>query len=146
MAFDPLTAVADLISNVGGKFIDRLFPDKVLQAKERAGAELAVLQVSQDGAIRETQAQLSAILAEANSADPWTSRARPTFLYVVYVMILISIPMGLLSAFKPDMALAVAAGMQAWLAAIPDPLYALFGVGYLGYTGARMLEKKNGVA
>nr|MBA3605212.1 hypothetical protein [Acidimicrobiia bacterium] len=94
MALDPFTAVTDLVSNVGGKLIDRLFPDKVEQSRERAAAEVALLQVNQDGDIRATQAQLSAILAEANSADPWTSRARPTFLYVIYVMILIGVPMG----------------------------------------------------
>ena len=31
------------------------------------------------------QVSLSAILAEANSQDPWTSRARPTFLSVAAI-------------------------------------------------------------
>ena len=146
MALDPVTAVVDLVNGVGAKLIERLFPDKIAQANDRARAELAVLQVAQDGEIRATQAQLSAIIAEAQSADPWTSRARPSFLYVIYIMILIAIPMGLLSAFRPEMAVAVAAGMKAWLTAIPDSLYALFGAGYLGYTGARSVEKAKGAA
>ena len=141
MALDPYTAVTELVSNVGGKLIDRIFPDKIAQSKERAEAEMEMARVTLDGGIRATQAQLSAIVAEAQSADPWTSRARPTFLYVIYVMLLMGIPMGFLSAFKPDMALSIAAGMQAWLKAIPDSLYALFGAGYLGYTGARTIEK-----
>ena len=145
MALDPVTAVVDLVNGVGAKLIDRLFPDKIAQANDRARAELAVLQVAQDGEIRATQAQLSAIIAEAQSSDPWTSRARPSFLYVIYIMILIAIPMGLLSAFRPEMAVAVAAGMKAWLTAIPDSLYALFGAGYLGYTGARSVEKAKGI-
>jgi len=37
------------------------------------------------------QISLSAIMAEANSHDPWTSRARPTFLYVIYGVILLSV-------------------------------------------------------
>ena len=84
---------------------------------------------------------MSAILAEANSDDPWTSRARPSFLYVVYLMILASIPMGFLTAFNPEVALAVTNGMKDWLAAIPESMWTLFGAGYLGYTGAREFGK-----
>jgi phosphotransferase system glucose/maltose/N-acetylglucosamine-specific IIC component len=89
---------------------------------------------------------MSAIIAEAQSSDPWTSRARPSFMYVIYVMILMSIPMGILSAFNPAMAVAISAGMKSWLSAVPDSLWTLFGVGYVGYTGARMMEKRKGVA
>ena len=45
--------------------------------------------------------------------------------------------MGLIAAFRPDAARAIAAGMTAYLNGIPEPLYALFGTGYLGYTVAR---------
>lgn len=88
---------------------------------------------------------MAAILAEAQSQDPWTSRARPSFMYVIYVMILMGIPMGFLSAFRPDLAAAIAHGMQLWLAAIPEPLYALFGAGYMGYAYARSWEKGKGL-
>jgi hypothetical protein len=80
---------------------------------------------------------MSAIVAEAQSSDPWTSRARPSFLYVMYALLLWSIPMGLIAAVRPDAAAAIAHGMTAYLNAIPEPLYALFGTGYLGYTVAR---------
>ena len=33
-----------------------------------------------------------------------------------------------------------------WLNAIPEPIITLFGVGYLGYTGARTVDKVKGVA
>jgi hypothetical protein len=69
--------------------------------------------------------------------DAFTARARPTFLYVMYVLLLASIPVGLLAAVRPAAARAIAAGMSAYFAAIPEPLYALFGTGYLGYTVAR---------
>jgi len=39
------------------------------------------------------------------------------------------------------MATQIATGMQAWLAAIPDALWHVFGIGYLGYTGAREYGK-----
>ncbi len=77
--------------------------------------------------------------------DPWVSRARPAFLYVMYALLLWSIPIGLIAAFSPATALAMARGMGAYLSAIPEPLYALFGTGYLGYTAARAWGKARGV-
>lgn len=74
---------------------------------------------------------------DLDPADAFTRRARPTFLYVMYVLLLASLPVGLLAAFRPDIATALAAGMRAYFAAIPEPLYALFGTGYIGYTAAR---------
>ena len=91
------------------------------------------------------EARLAAIVAEANSKDPWTSRARPSFLYVMYVLILTALPMGLLSAFSPATAKDIASGMNAYLGGLPEPLYALFGTGYLGYTAARQWGKIKGV-
>jgi hypothetical protein len=91
------------------------------------------------------QTRMSAIVAEANSNDPWTSRARPSFLYVMYVMILWALPMGILAAFRPEAARDIAAGMNAYLNGLPEPLYALFGTGYLGYTAMRQWGKIKGV-
>jgi Holin of 3TMs, for gene-transfer release len=89
--------------------------------------------------------QMTAIVAEAQSTDPWTSRARPSFLYVMYTIILWAIPMGLIAAVRPDMAKGIADGMNAYLAGIPEPMWALFGTGYLGYTAARSWGKAKGV-
>lgn len=133
------------ISNLVEKLVDRLFPDKIKQAAERANAEFTMAQLLQEGHIKEMATQMSAILAEANSSDPWTSRARPSFLYVMYIMILAGIPMGVLYVFNPAAAMGIAAGLKMWLEAIPDSLYTLFGVGYLGYAGARMWEKGKGI-
>ena len=105
--------------------------------------ELARLQERR--ALDVLKAQLSAIRGEANSPDAWTRRARPTFLYVIYVLLLWSLPMGILAAAKPAMATAFAHGMTAYLNALPEPLYALFGTGYLGYTAARQWGKVRGV-
>ena len=133
------------IFELGKGLIDRLFPDKTAQAEQRAQAEQALMTLQQQGKLQEMAQQLSAILAEAQSPDPWTSRARPTFLYCMYVMMLISIPFAILWAFYPEVGDRMATGLQKWLAAIPDALWALFGAGYLGYTGARMWEKGKGV-
>lgn len=132
------------IFEFGGKLIDKLFPDKIAQEKERNAANLALMQMTQSGDIEELKVSLSAIIAEAQSPDPWTSRARPSFMYVIYIMILSALPMGVLAAFYPEHAAAIAEGTKAWLRAIPDSLYALFGAGYLGYSAARSFDKNIG--
>ncbi len=52
--------------------------------------------------------------------------------------------MGLIAAFNPGTAQAIAGGMNAYLGGLPEPLYALFGTGYLGYTVARQWGKVAG--
>ena len=126
-------AVMGTIDTVADKFF--------VDASQKEAFKLKALELQQKGEFKTQEIQLSAILAEAKSKDPWTSRARPSFLYVIYIMILAAIPMGILSAFKPAIAIQVAAGMQAWLSAIPETLWSVFGVGYLGYTGAREFGK-----
>jgi hypothetical protein len=122
---------------VVGDVLDRVIPDP----KAREVAKLQLIQQAQEGKFKEAEQQLSAILAEAQSKDPWTSRARPSFLYVVYLLILMSIPMALVHAFNPDLSLRLIEGFNGWLSAIPEPIITLFGVGYLGYTGARSYDK-----
>lgn len=134
------------VFDLGKSIIERLFPDKEKQATQRAEAEQALMQLQQQGRLQEMTQQLSAIIAEAQSPDPWTSRARPSFLYVMYVMIITALPFAVLWAFQPETADRMATGLQKWLAAIPDALWALFGAGYLGYAGARSWEKTKGAA
>jgi hypothetical protein len=122
------------------KLIDKIIPDP--QARERAKLELLKLEGDQEAA--QIAQQMQAIIAEANSHDPWTSRARPSFLYVMYVLMLWSIPMGLIAAANPATATAIASGMTAYLRGLPSELYTLFGTGYLGYTAARTWGKVKG--
>jgi hypothetical protein len=96
-------------------------------------------------AAEEEIAGLRARLAAAEAADPWTARARPAFLWVMYALLLWSIPMGLVAAVRPVAAAAIVRGMTAYLNGIPEPLYALFATGYLGYTAARSWGKAKGV-
>lgn len=123
------------------KLIDKIIPDP--EARDRAKLELLKLEGSQE--MEAIRTQMTAIVAEANSSDPWTSRARPSFLYVMYALLLWAIPMGLIAAARPEMAKSIAEGMNAYLAGIPESLYALFGTGYLGYTAARTWGKVKGV-
>lgn len=126
------------ILSIGGKLIDRFFPDP----QKKAEAQLELARMAQAGDLKELEVSMSAIIAEAKSNDPWTSRARPSFLYVMYVMILSAVPMGVLHALKPEFAAAITVGMKAWLAAIPEEMWWLFGAGYLGYSTARSADKR----
>ncbi|MEM6475339.1 MAG: holin family protein [Pseudomonadota bacterium] len=134
-------AILDTLIGPITSIIDKIIPDK--EARAKAKLELIKLEGTQEMELIE--ARLAAIVAEAKSVDPWTSRARPSFLYVMYVMILWALPMGILAAFKPGVAQEIAAGMNAYLNGLPEPLYALFGTGYLGYTAARQWGKVKGV-
>ncbi len=132
-----LMALLPKLLPVVGSVLDKVIPDP--KAKEQAKLELA--KQLQEGKLKETEQQLSAIVMEAKSTDPWTSRARPAFLYVVYILILMSIPMAIVHAFNPDIAMRLIDGFNGWLSAIPEEIITLFGVGYLGYTGARSYDK-----
>jgi hypothetical protein len=123
------------------KLIDKIIPDP--QARDRAKLELLKLQGDQEA--QAISRQMEAIIAEARSPDPWTSRARPSFLYVMYALMLWSIPMGLIAAANPATATAISAGMTAYLKGLPSELYTLFGTGYLGYTAARTWGKVRGM-
>jgi hypothetical protein len=131
----------DLLIAPLANLIDKIIPDP--KARDAAKLELIRLQGAQD--LEQLRTQMSAIIAEAQAADPWTSRARPSFLYVMYALLLWSIPMGLIAAAQPDMAARISVGMTGYLGAIPEPLYVLFGTGYLGYTAARQWGKVKGV-
>lgn len=139
---DPITgsAIVGGLFDVGRRLIDRVFPDP----EQRARAELELLEMQQDGALEDLKVRLSAIVAEAQSTDPWTSRARPSFLYVMYAMILASFAVGIAQVFDPAAVETFTAGVRAWLSAIPEQLWWLFGAGYLGYTGARTVDKIKG--
>ena len=78
-------------------------------------------------------------------ADRWTVRARPEFLYVMYGLLLWSVPVGLIGGLWPEVADAISRAMRGYFEALPEPLYALFGTGYLGYTAARTWGKVKGV-
>lgn len=135
---DPITLSS--IFGIGSKIIDKIFPDPA----QKAQAQLELLKMQQAGDLDEIKVQLSAIIAEAQSTDPWTSRARPSFLYVVYVLLLWSIPMGVLTIFRPEAAAAFTLGFKAWMSAIPEPVLTLFGVVMTGYVAGRSWEKVRG--
>ncbi len=69
-------AILDTLIGPITSIIDKIIPDK--EARAKAKLELLTLHGNQE--MQMIEAQLQAIVAEANSKDPWTSRARPSFL------------------------------------------------------------------
>ena len=100
-------AIIEAIVGPVSKLLDKIIPDP--EARDRAKLELIKLQGDQE--LNAIGVQMQAIIAEAQSSDPWTSRARPSFLYVIYALILWAIPMGLIAAADPELALGIGNGM-----------------------------------
>lgn len=84
------------------------------------------------------------VAIDDGAEDRFTRRARPAFLYVMYALLLGAFPMAGLAAVSPQAAAACTRAMAAYLDAIPEPLYTLFGTGYLGYTVVREWGKRSG--
>lgn len=128
------------VVELGARLIEKLIPDP--QAKAQAQLELVKLQ--QSGEFKELEERMGAIKMEAGSSDPWTSRARPSFMYVMYTLLLTALPVGLLYVYHPSEVKLFIEGFKLFLDSIPGELYALFGAGYLGYAHYRTSEKKSG--
>jgi hypothetical protein len=120
-----LELIAGPLAKLAGELIDNLFETE----EEKAAAK----------------ARLMTLEAEARSRDPWTSRARPTFLYVMYGVIALAFLGGVLGIWWPVHVAQAAENIAGMLDAIPENLWWLFGTGYLGYTGARSFDKWRGL-
>lgn len=126
-----------------GKLLDKLIPDKEAAAK----AKLELLKSENEQVLQEMQAAMSAIIAEANSTDKWTSRARPSFLYVFYLIIMsLVIVAPIIGVFAPQAMTLFFGNVADGFKAIPEALWNTFAIGYLGYAGSRSWEKVKGVA
>ena len=73
----------------------------------------------------------------------WRSLVRPAGLWLVYGLIALAVPAGILAGFAPEVAARVTAGFKGWLEAIPEPLYTLMGAVFLGYAAARTVDKRS---
>jgi len=126
----------NVASFVGG-LIDKfhLSPEKKAEFQAAIDANQTQLSIAQldlqkkaeDTVARETEAASANIRAEAASGDKYTSRARPSFLYVM---------LGILATNYVVFPLLGKAALV-----FPDALFWLFGSCMLGYTGARTWEK-----
>jgi len=132
-------AIVGGLFDVGSKVIDRLFPDPEQQAE----AKRELQKLEQEGELEHMSVRLSAIMAEANSEDPWTSRARPSFMYVFYLVILFLVIIApLVGVFYPEQMTLFFDNVSKGFKAIPEELWATFTAGYLGYGAFRSYDKR----
>ena len=104
-------------------------------------AELALEAEKIEAAIE--TARTSILVAEASSQDKWTSRARPGFMYLFYLVVSVLVLVApFVGIFNPNAMQQFYVNVAAGFKAIPDIMWQTFGVGYLGYVGARTWEKK----
>ena len=128
---------------IGEKLIDHWFPDA--EEADKRKAELALM--AQQGQLKELEIGMSAIIAEANSGDKWTSRARPSFMYLFYVLVTcLVVVFPIIGIFFPEQMELFYSNVSSGFEAIPDAMWTTFTMGYLGYTGARTYEKNKGKA
>lgn len=124
------------------KVINKVIPDRAARDKAKA----ILLEKNANNELEEIKVSMSAILAESNSSDKVVSRARPLFLYLMYGVIAFCFIGAIVAVWKPDAVFQVAKNMKLLLEAIPEPMWWLFGAGYLGYTGGRSFDKWKGTA
>jgi len=130
---DPVKSIGDLIDQF------HMSPEQKAQLQQ-AAQELEVQRDQIEAARDEALAALQSknITAESESEDAFVRRARPSFLYVMIVGIAFSI------IVFPVLNLMTHKGLQ--MVEIPGAYLDLFGVAFLGYTGARTWEKTRGTS
>lgn len=127
--------VGDLVKKVVGTFkLDPTVKAQIEAQLEEKKFELAKMDADLESKLADIQGQN--IRADAQSGDKFTSRARPAFLWVITLgvfMAVIVFPIINLIKGGPPLVLD-----------IPTPFLNLFELGFLGYTGARTMEKIKG--
>lgn len=130
---------ATAILSLGGQLLDKFFPDPA----QRQLAQLELLKLERQGDLKELEVGMSAIVAEANSDSVFTSSARPAFMYVFYLVILVQgVIVPAVGLFKPEIMELYYKNTALGFNSIPSEMWATFTAGYLGYTGAREYGKQ----
>lgn len=125
--------LGQVVKDVVGTF--KLSPEDKAKFQAAVDANQTQIQLAQidleknanDAMSREVEAASANIRAEATTGDKYTSRARPSFVYVVLVILIANYILFPLLGKTP--------------LTFPDALFWLFGSCMLGYTGARTWEK-----
>lgn len=129
------------VFDLGMNFIDKLIPDP----EAAAAMKLKLAELDQQGRLTELQLQMSAIVAEANSQDPWTSRARPSFMYLFYAIVAFMVMVApVIGVFQPTMMDLFFMNVNKGFAAIPEAMWWTFTAGFLGYSGSKTVEAIKG--
>lgn len=133
MALDPVTAILD----VGGKVIDRIWPDPTLAAQ----AKLELFKLQQSGELAQITGQMDINKTEAANASVFVSGGRPFIMWIC--------GFGLAMQFIVSPLVTWGAALFGKVIVLPPldmgTLLTLL-LGMLGLGGMRTVEKLNGVA
>ena len=125
------------IFRFGTTLIDKLWPDPI----ENKKAKNRLLEIEMTGELERARHDISVIALESQSQDRFVSRARPTYLYLMYSLFGFAIPMGVMYMFSPVLAERFTEGFKLWLEAIPEHMMDVFLYAYTGYTLFRTVDK-----
>lgn len=136
------TAVAAGVFDLLRMGIDKIFPDPEAAAEAKAKLN----ELDQQGRLGELNIMMSAILAEANSQDPWTSRARPSFMYLFYAIVMFMVVIApIIGVVFPEKMDLFFMNVNKGFMAIPEAMWWTFTAGFLGYSGSKSVEAIKGV-
>lgn len=114
--------VKQLIGSVSKPILDHFFPD----TEERKQKEIELQTLIEKNKFAGVDQVFSLALEEIKNEDKYISRARPTIMWVMYGYVALSIPLGILYAFVPNIAVNIIEGVKLWLEAAPDSITGAF--------------------
>lgn len=131
-----------LVKDVVGTF--KLSPEEKAKMEQAIEANAHEIQMKEyeltvkalDAETKAIEAASANIRAEAQSGDAYTSRARPTFLYLFYVILAFNYIILPISQMIKGISI-----VDLKPIIYPDILWEVFVAGYLGYVGVRTFEK-----
>lgn len=135
-------AIVAGVFDIGRDLIQKLVKDPA----QAAEMQLKLVELDQQGELSKLQLQMSAILAEANSSDPWTSRARPSFMYLFYaIMAFMVIVAPIIGVVYPEKMELFFINVGKGFTAIPEAMWWTFSACFTGYSVSKTVENVSGV-
>ena len=136
------SGLGDMIKDVVGSF--KLSPEKKAELQQVVDQNAHEIQMKEyelqvrtmDAESKAIEAASANIRAEAQSGDKWTSRARPTFLYLFYIILAFNFILVPIAQMIKGISLENLHPIE-----FPEIMWEVFVAGYLGYTGLRSWEK-----
>jgi hypothetical protein len=141
-----LSSSVDKVVSATGAALDNLFTSD----DEKGKNKIAMMQIAvaaeqskreleeklEEAYLKDADSLRQQIKSEVESQDPYVRRGRPSFLYVFYLIIIFNyIVFPILTAFNLPGQIVIN---------IPGDLWAVFGVGYIGYGFMRSYDKAGG--
>jgi len=131
-----LKDAADAISEFSDDVQANRIPPEQMAELQQAMAQHEVKMRELD--IEDNKDARALIRDESRSDDPWVRRARPTFLWLIYLVLIWNfVVLGTYQFVKTGVPLTQPP------VNFPTELYYLFGSAFLGYTGFRSWDKRN---